>query len=134
MRTVNSDRALKYHPAHPYDMQFNQDQSTLFGIRYLQQFITTSTPLPEVVAAYFEDRWKLERAKIRAKSDSVIPKSMEQNSGYTVDKGYGIELKPEVRDLIYRTLALYYITDETGKVHFEVLDSNNRPIKGLAER
>ncbi len=100
--------------------------SLAWPIIYLRQCIGNSSSLPDALAEYFCDKQELFEARKKANSLSYFP---------TQEKpGYSAYLSPVKQRLINRTIAHYTITDNEGEVHLEILDSNNRPTKGLTDK
>lgn len=93
---------------------------------YLRACLWKKESLTEVFADYFCEPEEIFEARRKAGTIQYFP---------TADKpGYGAYLSQTKRNLINRALALYYITDNEGVVHVEILDSNNKPTKGLADK
>lgn len=99
-------------------------QKIIFGMYQLADSIEDHRRLSDAYAFYLCDEDELFEAKKKADSLNYFP---------SVDgsKGYGYFLSPLKRGIIDRAMAFYNITDGKGRVHFEALDSNNKPIKGL---
>ncbi len=97
-------------------------QETFLAIRYLRHCMPVNSSIPDVFANYFCNPQEIFEARKKANNFDYFPKD---------GTGYAEYLPPIKRNLINRALALYYITDNEGKVHLEVLDDNNKPIKGL---
>jgi serine/threonine protein kinase len=106
------------------------------GVSYLKRCIGSNSSLADVYALYFSDNAnEIFEARKRAGTTDYFSKEIINEKGEKqVIKGYGSCLHPIKRQLINRALALFYISDKQGDVHLELLDSNNKPISGLAAK
>ncbi len=95
-----------------------------FGMYQLTDSIKNHRRLSDAYAFYICDEQELFEARKKANSLDYFPSAEGK-------KGYGAFLSPMKKDLIDRAIAFYNITDGKGRIHFEALDSNNKPIKGL---
>ena len=115
-------------------------QIILYGTKNLKYCIGTNQSIADVYACYFSNSLdEIFWARSQAGNTNFFPSEKEietegPDKRYKEVPGYGDYLKPIQKDLISRALALYYITDNTGKVHLELLDDNNQPIKGLEDK
>ncbi len=97
-------------------------QETFLAIRYLRHCMPANSSVADVFANYFCNQQEIFEARKKANNFNYFPKDGTRYAEY---------LSTTKKNLINRALAFYYITDNEGKVHFEVLDDNNKPIKGL---
>ena len=106
-------------------------QNVSMAHRYLRMCIGSNQSLADIFALYFSDtNAEIFKARKKANNVSYFP---ETKDGKVVP-GYGNFLPTIKQRLINRAMALYYITDNIGDVHLDLLDSNNRPIKGLDDK
>ncbi len=113
---------------------------------YLKFCIGTNGSVADVFSGYFTDNLEdVFKARISADNYSYFPTSErfpfseanpltgEVSSGIEerIIPGYSEKLSPIKRRLIDQAIALYYITDNAGKIHWETLDDKYRPTKGL---
>ncbi len=119
-----------YQSLHPriHD-PIDDHQKIGFGIRYLKSCIGNNNSVANVFASYFASPDEIFGARYSSRSPNYLP-TKQLIDGKQID-GYGQFLSPTKRRLIERALALYHITDAEGNLHLEILDANNRPIKGL---
>jgi len=97
------------------------------AMRYLKRCIGTHSSIADIYATYFCDEMdEIFDARRRAGNTSYF--AVQDDEG--VRPGYRDYLPEVKRRLIDRALALYYITDEKGDVHTEVLDENHIPTEG----
>lgn len=87
----------------------------------------TDSSAAGVFGRYFCDPREMLQAQIRAGTSSYFPVI---ENGKQIE-GWRSHLPEFKRRLIDRALAYHYLTDPEGNLHLELLDSNNKPIKGL---
>ncbi len=101
-----------------------------YAILYLKNQLGTNKTLADVSAEYFCDKEELFEARKKANS---LNYSKTNKNGQEIS-GYSEFLSGTKRNLINRAIALYHITDNEGRIHYDLLDSNNRPTKGLTDK
>ena len=101
-----------------------------YAVRYLKHQLGNNNSLADLYAAYFCDQDDLFEARKKSNSKQYFPTTKD---GQKIP-GYSESLPQIKRNLINRAMALYYITDNEGRIHYDLLDSNNRPTKGLTDK
>ncbi len=96
---------------------------TAYAVWHLKHYLGNSESLADLFAAHFCEGDEIFEARKTSGSKKYFP---------TKDsKGYSEYLPAIKRNIINRAIALYHITDNEGKIHYELLDSNNRLKSGL---
>ncbi|MDD5253977.1 MAG: protein kinase [Candidatus Nanoarchaeia archaeon] len=117
-----------------YFSSIDNNQQIGLGLQYLRGCMGVNTELEDILVTYFCDSTdEVFEARKKADSPYYFDREMkiEGSDNSMVVKGYREYLSPVKRHMIDRAMALFYITDNEGKVHTELLDSNNRPVKEL---
>lgn len=120
----------------PRNRFLNMLQNLALSDRYLKHCIGSNQSLADIYALYLSDsNDEIFRARVKADDVEFFPRTIQESGGKKKSvKGYGIFLPRLKYDIISRAMAFYYITDNTGEIHLELLDSNNMPINGLAAK
>ncbi len=101
------------------------------SILYLKHQLGSSDSLAELYTTYFCEPQELFEA--RQKSNNRQDYFTTIRNGQKI-QGYSEYLSETKRNLINRAIALYHITDNEGKIHYDLLDSNNKPTRGLTDK
>ncbi len=103
---------------------------SFYAILHLKNQLGSNKTLADVSAEYFCDKEELFEARKKANSLNYF----KTNKKGQEISGYSEYLSETKRNLINRAIALYHITDNEGAIHYDLLDSNNRPTKGLTDK
>jgi len=93
------------------------------GLKYLSSLVAVNGTPEKAFAEYFT-----------SDKDRLIAQSMAGNTNYfnqDGENGYRNFLDPVQRAIIDKAIAFYYITDNEGIVHTQILDDSNIPSRGL---
>jgi serine/threonine protein kinase len=140
---LNTSRGGGSFGINPYMLR-DMEKVTYAG-HYLKFCVGTNNSIADVFAGYFTDNpEEVFKARMAADTYNYFP-AHKQRPGIVVDEqgrlvdgqeetlkpGYGSQLSPTRKLLIDRALALYYITDHEGNIHWEILDDKYKPTRGL---
>ncbi len=111
-------------------MGTGQDISS--GLQYLKRCIGNHKNLSDVYALYFSDSMEeIFSARVRSKNPNYFPRISERGTMY---KGYREFMSHTRRNLVDRALAYYYITDNEGKVHKELINGLYRATRSAVAK
>jgi len=104
-----------------------------YGVMYLKQCLGPSNSgrdVADAFANYFCSSEDINTARTRTNSVRYFPYIGESTSGLakgpTIRKGYGLFLPSHEQDVVNTATALYLITDNEGKVHFDKIPQLTR--------